>query len=963
MRSRRRAVCGVLVALLTAAAAVVAVQPAAAQVTESDIQRVGLWSNVGPNALVSEGTTITVTAELKKANNTGKALSIPIRHVPAEGVSAGWSVSADDLNMPSSISIANGARTGSVSVTIVDDAAREEFERGIIQMGQLPRDVYEALPSQSRGSRTLHFWIRPSDHSDLGRMMFRVCMAANNACPVDGDAGWTETTTPSLTLTEGGSAQSYQYKFTRPLTRYHELEVLAGGVGRIFEGNADRDRLTCVASADHARFPAGSLTFAVFGSDSPSYCPHLRNVLSWDELETWQTVTFQAGHDSDTLDHRVTVRHQILARITGHPHQGHFFQDPSGERWPVTITITDDDAPDQDVQFSAGTNGSTWINMNDGGGVDSALPDVLVPGETYSFRVRLKNRNLAPSQRYILTLRSESHWRDVKMSLVWHNGAEDAQWFQRLDFKTSSKRNRVYTVRVHVAADAAAGNVVFDQYTPPGFWARAAEPSTQWNRHYSRATVACIGCPDSDDGPILDSDDAPISDSNDGLVGDPNSARLDEAALIAEVNAHIADFASRNHANGVRDWTLILDRLEGRTGMSDADIAAWYERSVRHGWQDAITTLPKVQAALAAPQPVVVPEVNITSSAGGSEGSDVSFTVTADPPPTANLAVSVAVSASGDFGVPTGSHTVTIPAGQSSVTLTLPSSDDSVDEPDGSVTLTLNSGGGYTVGSLSSQSVQVLDDDDAPQVIAPVVSVSAGGGVSEGGAASFTLTASPAPTNPITVSVTVAASGDFGAVTGSRTVSIPTGGSVSFSVATADDSVDEADGSVSVTVADGTDYDVGTATATVSVADDDDPPPENVPDTDDVPDQNSVDPNQPVEVPDTDQVPDTNQVPADGDACTGKPTVAAADATAQRGDDLEFVISLDCIYSSDVDVHYTIAHGLTYADGGSVTISSGETTATVRAPTIGASDVGLYLVWVTEVTNPSGIWAYGTITD
>ncbi|WP_419923772.1 Calx-beta domain-containing protein [Candidatus Poriferisocius sp.] len=1048
MRTRRRAVFGVLVALLTVAlAAAVAVQPAAAQISESDIQRVGLWLNVGRNALVSEGTTITVTAKLKKANNTGKALSIPIRHVPADGVSAGWSVSADDLNMPSSISIANGAKTGLVSVTIVDDAAREEFERGIIEMGQLPRDVYKALPSQNLGSRSLYFWIRPSDHSDLGRMMFRVCTAANNACPVDGDTGWVATTTPSLTLTEGGSAQSYQYKFTRPDTRYHELEVLARSGGRFFEGNADRDRLTCVTSADHARFPSGSTTFAVFGSDSPSYCPHLRNVVSWDELETWQTVTFQAGHDSDTSDHRRTVRHQILARITGHPHQGHFFQDPSGEQWPVAITITDDDAPDQDVQFSAGPNGSTWINMNDGGGVDTALPDELVPGETYSFRVRLKDRTLPADQTHILTLRSESHWRDVKMSLIWNNGAEDAQWFQRLDFKTSSKRNRVYTVRVHVAADAAAGNVVFDEYTPPGFWSRAAEPSTQWNRHYQRSTVARIG-PDSDDGPILDSDDAPMGDSND--------APLDEAALIAEVNAHITDFTNRNHANGIRDWNLILDRLEGRTGMSDADIAVWLERSVRHGWQDGVTTLPKVQAFLAAPQPVSVPEVNITGSVGGTEGSGVSFTVSAVPPPAADLAVSAAVSALGDFGVQTGAHTVTIPAGQSSKTLTLTTLDDSVDEADGSVTLTLNSdsSGGYTVGSSSSQSVQVLDDDDAPLVAAPVVSVSAGAGVveggsasftvsadaapaadlpvsvtvgasgdygvvtgsqtvtiaagttskvlsvatsddsvdeadgsvsvtvadgadydvgtasatvsvaddddppppvvsvtagagvTEGGSASFTLAAAPPPASPISVSVTVAASGDFGAVTGSRTISIGSGGSATVSVATSDDSVDEADGSVSVTVADGADYDVGTASATVSVADDDDPPPVQ-------------------DVPDTDDIADTDQVPADSDACTGKPTVAAADATAPRGDDLEFVISLDCAHTSDVVVHYSVTHdGRLYIEGaGTATINSGHTTTTVTMPTTGATnEVGIYLAYVTEVTNPWGIWAYGTIT-
>ncbi len=1004
--------------------------------------------NVERNGLVAEGTQITVAARLKKPNNTGATLNIPIRHVPADGVSAGWTVSANDLLMPSSIPIANGEQTGAATVTIVDDAAREEFERGIIEMGQLPRDVYKVLPSQNLGSRSLYFWIRPSDHSDLGRMMFRVCTAANNACPVDGDAGWVETTTPALTLTEGGSAQSYQYKFTRPDTRYHELEVLARSGGRFFEGNADRDRLTCVTSADHARFPSGSLTFAVFGGDSPSYCPHLRNVLSWDELETWQTVTFQAGHDSDTSDHRRTVRHQILARITGHPHQGHFFQDPSGEQWPVTITITDDDAPDQDVQFSAGANGSTWINMNDGGGVDTALPDELVPGQTYSFRVRLKNRNLPADQTHILTLRSESHHQSVKMSLVWNNGAEDAQWFQRLDFKTSSKRNRVYTVRVHVAADAAAGNVVFDEYTPPGFWSRAAEPSTQWNRHYQRSTVARIG-PASDDGPISDSDDAPISDSND--------APIDEAALIAEVNAHIADFTSRNHANGVRDWNLILDRLEGRGGMSDADIAVWHERSVRHGWQDGVTTLPKVKAFLAAPQPVSVPEVNVTGSVGGTEGSDVSFTVSAVPPPVADLAVSVAVSASGDFGVSTGARTVTILAGQSSATLTLSTSDDSVDEPDGSVTLTLNSDsvGGYTVGSLSSQSVQVLDDDD-PQLVAapvvsvsagagvteggaalftvsadaapaadlpvsvtvsasgdygvtagsrtvtiaagttskvlsvatsddsvdeadgsvsvtvadgadydvgtatatvavadddepptPVVSVSAGAGVTEGGAASFTLTASPPPANPISVSVSVAASGDYGAVTGPRTISIPTGGSVSFDVATSDDSVDEADGSVSVTVADGADYDVGTATATVSVADDDDPPPvQDVPDTDGI--------------ADTDQVPDTDQAPA----CVGKPTVSVADVTAQRGDDLEFVISIDCAYSSDVEVYYSVTHdGSLYVEGaGIATIASGDTTTTVTMPTTGSvAEVGIYLAYVTGVTNPWGIWAYGTV--
>ncbi len=926
MWSRRRAVCGALLALLTAAAAV-AVQPAAAHDTSP--QYVGLYMSGGSNSLVSEGASFTVTAERTEGSghpsHTGAALVVPIRFSPAGGVAAGRSASADDLVVPASITIPAGATTGTATVQVVDDNIAEGFERAAIVLGNLPSGWTPAPhrypPSRNRdpddpGSPGVYFDIRPSDVADLGRLQFRVCTRADNNCPVDGDADWVETDTPSLTLREGGSAVSYQYRLTPVLTPFRQIEVSPSHPNLFTGAGADRDRLACVASADHSVFPVSSSTEDASGP--PSQCPHLPKSFGWDQRDRWHTVTHRAGHDPDTVDHSVTVRHRTMTRIHGSPYGGHFFQDPSGERWPVRITIIDDDRPDQDVEFSG--NGSGWVAMNDGGGVATALPDVLVPGQTYSFQVRLKDRT-SSAQRdltHYLKLRSQSHSEDVKMSLVWTSGVEDFQWQQRLDFRFSSNWLREYTVRVHVADDAAAGNVVFDEYTPPGFWSRAAEPGSRLDRRHWRGTVARIlphaadrhrshnlpvdnapliaevnthitnygsgtegarrwnlildrlegrpGMRDSDiqlwyntalfrgwqdavttlpkvqtalaaagQPPVSDSDEQPVLDSDDGLnggsvdrlLGGSNDARLDEAALIAEVKAHIADFRSRNHANGVRDWNLILDRLEGRTGMSDADIAAWLERSVRHGWQDGVTTLPKVQAMLAAPQPVVVPEVNITGSVGGTEGSDVSFTVSAVPPPTADLAVRVAVSASGDFGVPTGSHTVTIPAGQSSATLTLPSSDDSVDEPDGSVTLTLNSdsGGGYTVGSLSSQSVQVLDDDNPPQVIAPVVSVTAGAGVTEGGSASFTLTASPPPTSPITVSVTVAASGDFGAVTGSRTVSIPTGGSASFSVVTSDDSVDEVDGSVSVTVADGADYDVGTATATVSVADDDDPPP------------------------------------------------------------------------------------------------------------------------------------------
>ena len=90
--------------------------------------------------------------------------------------------------------------------------------------------------------------------------------------------------------------------------------------------------------------------------------------------------------------------------------------------------------------------------------------------------------------------------------------------------------------------------------------------------------------------------------------------------------------------------------------------------------------------------------------------------------------------------------------------------------------------------------------------------------------ASFTLKASPAPTAPLTVSVLVTQSGDYAAAgaTGAKTVTIPVTGTISFTVATVNDSSAEANGSITVTVSPGSDYRVVSgASARVAVLDDD----------------------------------------------------------------------------------------------------------------------------------------------
>ncbi|MCY3894154.1 MAG: hypothetical protein OXF65_12770, partial [Acidimicrobiaceae bacterium] len=225
--------------------------------------------------------------------------------------------------------------------------------------------------------------------------------------------------------------------------------------------------------------------------------------------------------------------------------------------------------------------------------------------------------------------------------------------------------------------------------------------------------------------------------------------------------------------------------------------------------------------------PLPDPVVSVSAGAGIAEGGSASFTVTASPVPAAPLSVSVAVSQQGDYAAAgaTGTKTVTVPVG-GSVAHAVATVDDGADEADGSVTVTLSTGVGYTVSSTEgSASVDVSDDD------VPVVSVTAGGGVVEGGSASFTVSADPAPASPLAVSVTVFARGGFGVAAGARTVTVPTSGAAKLTVATSGDQVDEPDGSVTVRLKTGAGYAVSSAqaSASVAVADDDDPPKKQAP--------------------------------------------------------------------------------------------------------------------------------------
>jgi len=290
------------------------------------------------------------------------------------------------------------------------------------------------------------------------------------------------------------------------------------------------------------------------------------------------------------------------------------------------------------------------------------------------------------------------------------------------------------------------------------------------------------------------------------------------AALITRVRGYAGE--TENGEEHVKRWQRVLKAL-GESDAAFTDLipmtATEAQAYADKGWTRWDEVVMALEALEAAAQPPSQPTISITGGSAVTEGGDVTFTLTANPAPAADLAVTVSVTETGNVASPgaTGARTVTIGTG-GTVDFTVSTEDDDVDEADDSIEATVTAGTGYTVGSVATASVTVADND------VPTVNITSAAGGSEGDDVTFILTATPAPAATLPVSVTVTAAGDYGISGGTRTVSIPTGGSFTLALSTTDDEVDEDDGSVTLTLETGAGYTVGALSSqTVAITDDD----------------------------------------------------------------------------------------------------------------------------------------------
>ena len=472
---------------------------------------------------------------------------------------------------------------------------------------------------------------------------------------------------------------------------------------------------------------------------------------------------------------------------------------------------------------------------------------------------------------------------------------------------------------------------------------------SRWDR-VTRTLEALEQCDDNDPAPPPPPPDPEISitarsDIDEGgnaaftITADPApTAALTVTVAVAQTGDHGATTGTRQvtvPASGA--VTLTVATTDDSTDEPDGTITATIDSGSGYTVSAAARTATVAIAdndPAPAPPPPPDPEISITARSDTDEGGTAVFTITADPAPTAALTVTVTVSQTGDFGATPGTRTITIPT-SGSATLTVTTTNDSTDEPDGTVTAAIDSGNGYTVSAAAGTATVAIADDDVPQI-----SIAAGAGITEGATAVFTITADPAPAAPLTVDVTVAQSGDHGITPGSYTVTVPTSGTATLTVATTNDSTDEPDGSITATVGAGTGYTVSATagTATIAIADDDNPPPPP----------------------------------------SSKPTITVDDATAGEGDGaVEFTVRLSTASTAAVTVYYAANPGtaMPYADylpdWGQITFAPGDTTKNVQVSLIddrtpGETDETLVLKLILTDTTHATLTddqAQGTITD
>jgi len=153
-------------------------------------------------------------------------------------------------------------------------------------------------------------------------------------------------------------------------------------------------------------------------------------------------------------------------------------------------------------------------------------------------------------------------------------------------------------------------------------------------------------------------------------------------------------------------------------GMADGDLSITTSIQSADPMYANAPTPPILRTNVGVP---TTPELSLSAGSAMEEGESARFVLIADPAPQSDLTIAWTVAQSGGYldAPGAGQRTATLAAGATTLSLLVTTVDDEMDEPDGSITATLNAGTGYTVAASpdDTATVAVSDNDTASPVI------------------------------------------------------------------------------------------------------------------------------------------------------------------------------------------------------------------------------------------------------
>ena len=364
----------------------------------------------------------------------------------------------------------------------------------------------------------------------------------------------------------------------------------------------------------------------------------------------------------------------------------------------------------------------------------------------------------------------------------------------------------------------------------------------------SNPSNATLGSDDAHTYTITDNDDAPVVDFN--ITSSNGAESTSSKALTVDLSAASSqnvtvDYAVTGTATGSgTDYTLANGTLTINAGNTSGTItiASIVNDSLDEANETVIVTLSNPSNATLGSDnahtytindndnaPVV--DFNSTSSNGAESTSSKALTVDLSAASGQNVTVDYAVT-----GTATGSGTdytlangtLTISAGSTSGTITIASIvNDTLDEANETVIVTLSSPNNATLGSDDTHTYTINDNDDAPVVDFNTTTSSGAESVSS---KAITVDLSAASSNNVTVdyAVTGTATGsgtDYTLANGTLTISAgATSGTITIG-SIVDDSLDEASETVIITLSNPSNSTLGSDKVhTYTITDNDDAP-------------------------------------------------------------------------------------------------------------------------------------------